>query len=147
MELLYTSDYVTEPPPGHEHAAPRSIMYSGRLDLFNGKEIPVGLRDIAIVFVCAGGEVRNESLDLGVVNLPPRQWVSKEMRSSFNTRVESNGWTATTAASERSREDMRLLSRWYRVEFVGQRQRRGLFEPKTFRKTIASRPPFPNPFR
>jgi hypothetical protein len=62
-------------------------------------------------------------------NLPPRQWVIKEL---FDHLAEP--------------EEVRLLSRWRRVEFVAERQRRGLFESKTFRKTIASRRPYPDPF-
>lgn len=63
-----------------------------------------------------------------VVNLPPRQWVIKELFGRFEEA-----------------DDIRLLSGWYRVEFVGQRQRRGLFEPKTLCKVIASRPPYSDP--
>jgi hypothetical protein len=31
------------------------FSYSGKLDFFNGKEIPVGLRDVRVVFVCDDG--------------------------------------------------------------------------------------------
>jgi hypothetical protein len=65
-----------------------------------------------------------------VINLPPRQWVGKELQGTFLDR-----------------ERVRLLSRWCRVDFVGQRQRRGLFEPKIFRKTIATRAPFSDPWQ
>jgi hypothetical protein len=133
------------------------VEYSVRVDLYNGKEIPVGLRDVSIVFICIGGKLvskpeeppvqilgaprratwSTEIASLGipesgvvhVMNLPPRQWVSKDLRGRFQ-----------------GRKDIRLLSRWYRVEFVGQRQRRGLFEPKIFRKIISSRPPFSDPW-
>ncbi len=140
-------------PQTDEERDAQHVAYSVRLDLFNGKEIPVGLRDVALVFKCSGGEVRSLPKDKAteymgqtganvplflqgpfydrahVINLPPRQWVIKEL---FDRLVEP--------------EEVRLLSRWYRVEFVGERQRRGLFEPKTFRKTIASRPPYSDPF-
>ena len=69
--------YTPEVPPGDEDRAER-ITYAVSLDLFNGKEIPVGLQ---------------------------------------------------------------------RVDIVAQKQRRGLFEPKTFRKTFACRPAFPDPWR
>lgn len=114
------------------------VKYSVRLDVFNGKEIPVGLRDINIVFVCEGGEKlvhkpwdstsgefsfgRTFYAKLAVVNLPPRQWVHLPLHGGFNDQSEA-----------------RLLAGWRRVEFVGQRQRRGLLEPKTYRKTIATR--------
>lgn len=131
------------------------VRYSVTLDLFNGKEIPVGLRDISIVFACTGGEVvdkpddkdtaREEPLlpgrphriiryeEVGVVNVSPRQWVHKELFKTFD------------ANDERDKERIRLLASWHKVEFVAQRPRHGLFEPKTFRKTIASRPPFADP--
>jgi len=106
------------------------------LDLLNGKEIPVGLRNLSIKIYnhadeqvihstpndrstgrIAAGTMRFDPLP--VVNLQPRQWVHLELTGFENRR----------------------LVRWSKVEFVGERQRRGLFEPKTFRKTIAMRPP------
>ncbi len=45
------------------------------------------------------------------------------------------------------RENIRRLTRWYRVEFIGDRERRSLFESKVFRKTIISRPPLPDPWK
>jgi hypothetical protein len=135
----------------HSRAA-QWATYNFRLDLFNGKEIPMGFRDISLVFRCLGGEIRSvpkdksteKILDRGlsptifearsyehayVVNLPPRQWVVKELFGRFDEP-----------------ENITLLARWYRVEFVGERQRRGPLTPKTFRKTIASRPPFSDPW-
>lgn len=113
------------------------VTYSVRLDLFNGKEIPVGLRDITIVFVCEGGEVSNKPWDsttgkfssgrtdyekLVVVNLSPRQWVHLPLRGGFGEQ-----------------DEIRLLAGWSRVDFVGQRQRRGIIESKTYRETIATK--------
>jgi len=134
-------------PPSEAYRA----AYSVRLDFYNGKEIPVGLRNarIEIYHGAGGGVLISNPLDMGaptspdrlrdvgkthgelsLVNLPPRQWVPIELRWSYHQK-----------------EDVRRLAWWYRVEFVGERQRRGLFEPKTFRKTIASRSPYPDPFR
>jgi len=131
-----------DPMGGYEEVVPEKaegVEYSVRLDLFNGKEIPVGLRDITIVFGCEGDEElvhkpwdsttgmfslgRTDYAKLVVVNLPPRQWVHLPLHGGFNDQDEA-----------------RLLAKWRRVEFVGQRQRRGLFEGKTYRKIIATRP-------
>lgn len=130
-----------DPMGGLEEVVPEKaegLEYSVRLDLFNGKEIPVGLRDITIVFVCEGGEelvhkpssstsgtFSYGSIDyakLEVVNLRPRQWEHLPLHGVFNDQSEA-----------------RLLAGWRRVDFVGQRQRRGLLEQKTYRKTIATR--------
>jgi hypothetical protein len=122
----------------------KMVEYSFSLDVFNGKEIPVGLRAPAVVFVCDGGQLVDEPNDapsgklhygrttyaqLGPINLLPRQWA----------RLEIIGFLGEPGA--------RLLAGWRRVEFVGHRQRRGLLERKEFRKTIASRPPFPDPWK
>lgn len=113
-----------------------TVRYSVRLDLFSGKEIPVGLRNISIVFSCEGGELVSKPFDttsgmlstgyttyatLHIVNLSPRQWVHMALHGDFD-----------------SPDDVRRLVGWKRAEFVGQRQRRGLLEPKTYRKTIAT---------
>jgi len=131
----------------------QAAKYSVCLDLFNGKEIPVGLRSISVVFICKEGKLISEPeevqarpfplspivklQDVGplisavsVVNLPPRQWMSKELQGRVYEK-----------------EDVRLLAGWRKVEFVGQRQRRGLFERKTYRKVIAVRPPLPDPWQ
>jgi hypothetical protein len=42
-------------------------------------------------------------------------------------------------------EEIRLLTRWRRMEFVAERQKRGLFESKVFRRTIAWRTPYSDP--
>jgi hypothetical protein len=121
------------------------IGYSGLLDLFNGKEIPVGLRDVRVVFSCDDGVVVSKPEDaleswnreleadsyrippiawglLHVVNLPPRQWVLKELEG----RIDAP-------------EECRLLMGWRSIELVAERQKRGLFESKVFRRTIATR--------
>lgn len=128
--------YDRELPPGEEDRAEK-VEYSLGLDLFNGKEIPVGLRDISVVFVGDGGELvskpwsapsgrleggRTNYATLILINLAPRQWDHVELLGVLDVE---------TAKSLR------------RVDFVGQRQRRGLFKGKTFRKNIGL--PFPAP--
>ena len=39
------------------------VRYGVTLDLYNGKEIPVGLGDISIVFACTGGNVVDRPQD------------------------------------------------------------------------------------
>ena len=125
-------------PPEEEDRA-QWVTYSVHLDLFNGKEIPVGLRDISIVFSCDDGEVVSKPLSttggvqrpyggpvdypvMRIINLLPRQWDFVALHNDL-----------------RGPEDVRLLLGWQKVEFVGQRQRRGPLERKTYRKLIASR--------
>lgn len=88
---------------------PDFVTYSFSLDMFNGREIPTGLRDISVVLVCEGGQLVNEPDDLGtrtlyasnpgfppgyrydkvgVINLPPREWVHKELQGEFRTEGE-----------------------------------------------------------
>ena len=116
------------------------------MDLLNGKEILVGLRNRSIkihnhadehVFHStpndrsagriAAGTMRFDPLP--VVNLQPRQWVHLEL-----------------TGFENDPQEVRHLVWWSKVEFVSERQRRGLFEPKTLRKTIATRPPYGDSF-
>lgn len=116
------------------------------MDLLNGKEILVGLRNLSIkihnhadehVFHStpndrstgriAAGTMRFDPLP--VVNLQPRQWVHLEL-----------------TGFENDPQEVRHLVWWSKVEFVSERQRRGLFEPKTLRKTIATRPPYGDSF-
>jgi hypothetical protein len=132
----------------------KHFSFSGKLDFFNGKEIPVGLRNVRIVFVCDNGiEVDTIPADaeatwtyeasydphlppptawglLHLINLPPRQWVIKDLEG----RIEDP-------------EEVRLLHRWRRMEFVAERQKRGLFESKVLRKTLAWRTPYPDPWK
>ncbi len=113
------------------------VKYSYNLDLFNGKEIPVGLRDITVEFLCEDGKLTHKPWDsttgiyslglttlakLEIANFAPRQWVRLELHGSFNTS-----------------DDVRRLAGWRKVNFVGQRHRRGLFERKVYRKTIDTR--------
>jgi hypothetical protein len=55
-----------------------------------------GLRDIVVVFVSEGGQEdmrrsmeRNPDRPLRVLNLPSRQWIHQELRSSFPIRDEA----------------------------------------------------------
>jgi len=121
------------------------VVYSGRLDFFNGKEVPVGFRDAQVVFFCADGIVINKPDDveagwtrlpgdrvdwsppvawglLHAINLPPRQWMIKEIKG----RIEDP-------------EELRILASWQRLEFVAHRQRRGLWGRRTFRRVIATK--------
>jgi hypothetical protein len=103
------------------------IDYIVRLDLYNSREVPVGLRNIRLVFECPGGKkpvVPNDMATeprrpmgggspkpqmygpLHVVNLPPRQWVVKELTGRL---VDP--------------EDIRLVFEWKQLEFVGERRR------------------------
>lgn len=141
-ELVFQRRLVSESAEWVEAPAEvaNRVYYSVGLDLFNGKENPVGLRGVSVVFSCAGKpdvvsrpftyEPPGCHVRLRTINLPPRQWVSYELEAVFS-----------------GAEEIRGLRRWYRVEFIDHRERRGLFEPKTFRKTIASRNPFPDPWR
>lgn len=135
------SDVEVEPEGAPEGAW---ITYSASLDLYNGKEIPVGLRDISVVFTHSGGELAHKPRDaarplvmegriyvrtqenhatLETLNLQPRQWVRLELFGELREVVE-----------------VEAMKGWRRAEFVG--QRRGAFgRRKTFRKTIATRDP------
>jgi len=58
-----------------------------------------------------------------MINLPPRQFVHKELTGTFG------------------REEAMALAtgKWNRVEFVGKRPKRPLLWRKTYRKTITKR--------
>jgi len=111
--------------------------YSLHLDLYNSKDVPVGLRSISLEFAYADGPVHTTPLDgethrysqsrghvydtMHVINLPPKQWVHKELR----------GWVAP----ERGQD----LMGWERVEFVAEHPRHaglGILGSKTYRKAV-----------
>jgi hypothetical protein len=131
--------------------ATKWIDYSVRLDLYNSREVPVGLRNIRLVFKCQDGEISVSPKDMAterleqrhhtlpdrlvydhiyVVNLPPRQWVVKELFGRFDDP-----------------EDIRLVFGWRQLEFVGEWRRVWPLPPKTFCKAIDSRAPYSDPFR
>jgi hypothetical protein len=146
--------YEVSPRSGNHHEGIKTetepeatawIDYSVRLDLYNSKEVPVGLRKISLVFKCQDGEISVSPKDMAtekleqrhqtlpdrrvydhiyVVNLPPRQWVVKELFGRFDDP-----------------EDIRLVFGWRQFEFVGERRRVWPLQPKTFRKIIDSRAP------
>jgi hypothetical protein len=135
-ELWGNNEYghLTEQVTDVEKA--RAFKYSLHLDLFNSKDIPVGLRDISVVFIYEDGTVSTEPNDgatrsysqgqshydeLHVINLPPKHWVHKELV----------GWV--------ERREEQALANWQRVEFVGKRHRRGIFERKTFKVVVDER--------
>ncbi len=115
--------------------------YSVWLDFYNGKEVPVGLRDVSIVFSCDGGELvskpfsttSGQQIGMGGpisyatmrnINLLPRQWISVALHNDYTDL-----------------KDVRLLAGWRKAQFVGQRQRFIPWASKTYRKTIAVRDP------
>jgi len=109
--------------------------YAVGLDLYNGKEIPVGLRDISVVISYDGDKKqfsrpRDETSrrvsdhmstyaydTLELVNLAPRQWVRLKLLGNL--------------------EGAKISKDWRRIEFVA--ERRGLFGASEFRKVVASR--------
>jgi hypothetical protein len=132
---------VVEPENAEEKAL--GVDYRFAIDLFNGKEVPTGLRDIAIEIVRADGNplisrprdlasIQPDPLvnrptvsSVDVINLPPRQFVHKDLFGSFDREG------AVALAS----------GRWKRVEFVGARPRRpllGILGSKTYRKVITT---------
>jgi hypothetical protein len=122
----------------------KRVEYRFAIDLFNGKEVPTGLRDVEVVLTREDGEplrsrpydvlgVRrvpssdartSEASTVYVINIPPRQFVHKELAGSFDSRE-----AVVALASER----------WERVEIVAKRPKRpilGVLGSKTYRKTI-----------
>jgi len=108
--------------------------YAVGLDLYNGKEVPVGLRDISVVISYGAGEKQFQSrpwdatsgqfsygrttyATLALVNLAPRQWVRLELLGNLDGAKTAKGWR--------------------KIEFVA--ERRGLFGASEFRKVGASR--------
>ncbi len=121
----------------------RYVNYFFDLDLFNGRDMPTGLRNLKVALICPDGELLSEPIDrasrsvervggfgeiggrarvhyeeLSVINLPPREWVRKEFRGSFHDLEGVN------------------VSKWNRADLVGEWPRHWR---KTFKKTIAKR--------
>jgi hypothetical protein len=125
--------------PAQAAASAERVDYRFSIDLFNGREIPTGLRDIKVVLIREDGEpltsdltsLRHEELTgrlaydtVDVVNIPPRQFVHIDFRGSFDSR---EAVTALTSA------------KWQRMEFKAKRPKRpfmGVLGSKTYRKTI-----------
>jgi hypothetical protein len=131
-----------EVEPAQAAVLAERVDYRFAIDLFNGKEIPTGLRDIKVVLIREDGEpltsqpynlmsLRHEELTgrlaydtVDVLNIPPRQFVHIEFRGSFDNR---EAVTALTSA------------KWQRMEFEAKRPKRpllGVLGSKTYRKTI-----------
>jgi hypothetical protein len=119
------------------------VGYDFAVDLFNGKEVPISLRDISVEIVlddekritskpydpAAYKEVLARQrgyhkLDvLNVLNLPPRHLVHIVLGGSFGEEAAS----------------VLISGKWRRIEFVGKFPKRpffGILGSKTYRKTI-----------
>jgi hypothetical protein len=125
-----------------EAASADRVEYSFAVDLFNGKEIPTGLRDIRVEVIRKEGEPltsrpedrqsgRSESRHqarrysrVDVINLAPRQFLRMELQGKFDREG-----VLTLVSKEK----------WRRIDFVGKRPKRpllGILGSKTYRKTI-----------
>lgn len=127
--------------PDEAATSAERVEFSFAVDLFNGKEVPTGLRDIKVELVRKAGEsltsrpedrqsgsresrhkaIRYSSVD--VINLAPRQFLRMELQGEFYRAG------VLALASEK----------WRRIEFVGERPKRpilGVLGSKTYRKTI-----------
>ncbi len=123
--------------PFYPDQKPSSATYEFTLDFFNGKELPVGLRKIRIVFKCRGvGEVSRIPIDpttgrklagishydsVSTINLPPRQLVSQR----FHGRV--------------GKADALALTDWKTARFVAEYPGRRWLSKGTYSKIIAKR--------
>jgi len=129
--------------PASDPEAAKWIDYKIRLDLYNSREVPVGLRDVRVVFKFSEGclsKVPNDKAELlrrpqsggppepqmygplHVVNLPPRQWVVKEITGRLDDP-----------------EEIRRVFEWRQIEFAGERRRVWPLRPKKLRWVVASR--------
>jgi hypothetical protein len=119
------------------------VGYDFAVDLFNGKEVPISLRDISVEIVLDDEKritskpydpatfsetlARQRGYDklplLAVLNLPPRQLIHMVLSGSFGEEAAS----------------VRISGKWRRIEFVGKFPKRpffGILGIKTYRKTI-----------
>jgi hypothetical protein len=103
------------------------------VDLFNGKEVPTGLRDVRVDLIRDDGERvesrPHEPLEgtapraVNVINIPPRQFVHRELQGGM-----------AGEAGEAIK-----LKKWRKLEFVGELPKRpffGILGSKVYRKTI-----------
>lgn len=109
--------------------------YIFEIDLFNGREVPTGLRRVRVELVCDDGErlesrpydAENRPLGLDVINIPPRQFKHLELHED---------------ALGKDAADILKTGRWKRIDFAGERPKRpflGVLGRKTYRKTITKR--------
>jgi hypothetical protein len=131
----YTFGIITDEEPEKEAT---EVRYRVAITLFNGKEVPTGLKDIQVVLVhedgkrsppsrpndlATGRPTRHSGYQydaLSTINVPPRQFVRKELTGTFG-REETEALAA---------------GKWKRVQFVAKRPKRPLLWRKTYRKTI-----------
>jgi hypothetical protein len=127
--------------PEEAATSAQRVEFTFDVDLFNGKEVPTGLRDIKVELVRKEGESltsRTEDRQSGrrehphqairyskvdVINLAPRQFLRMELQGEFDRAG------VLALASQM----------WRRIEFVGERPKRpilGVLGSKTYRKTI-----------
>ena len=127
--------------PEEAATSAQRVEFTFDVDLFNGKEVPTGLRDIKVELVRKEGESltsRTEDRQSGrrerphqaisyskvyVINLAPRQFLRMELQGEFDRAG------VLALASQM----------WRRIEFVGERPMRpilGVLGSKTYRKTI-----------
>jgi hypothetical protein len=131
-----------------ENMEATGVFYRCVVELFSGLEVPTGLRDARIELVLAdggwlashpddlstgktvhfpgsvpGGPPRERTRydTLGVVNLPPRQFVRKELRGEFG----------------KDAADALKTGAWKRLVFEARRPKRPLLWRRAYRKTIA----------
>ena len=127
--------------PEEAATSAQRVEFTFDVDLFNGKEVPTGLRDIKVELVRKEGEsltsrtkdrqtgrrehphqaMRYSKVD--VINLAPRQFLRMELQGEFDRAG------VLALASQM----------WRRIEFVGERPKRpilGVLGSKTYRKTI-----------
>lgn len=120
------------------------VEYRFAIDLFNGKEVPTGLRDVTVVFVHNDGHRQRSSPydsetgrqvsgrliadQLVVINVSPRQFVRKELHGYFG----------------KEEADAVKTGRWERtLVFEAKRPKRpilGILGSKTYHKTIKFEP-------
>ena len=128
-----------EVEPNQAHKLAERMEYWFVIDLFNGKEVPSALRDVAVELVRKDGgplrirpcnlsgvkhfaEANKENCDtVDVINIPPRQIVRKQLGGVFDTREAINALAS---------------GRWKRVRLVAKRPKHPLLRRKTYRKTI-----------
>jgi hypothetical protein len=126
-----------------EEIEAQGVAYDFAVDLFNGKEVPIGLRDISVDIVLDDDKritskpydpatfsetlARQRGYDklplLAVLNLPPRQLIHMVLSGSFGEEAAS----------------VLISGKWRRIEFVGKFPKRpffGILGSKTYRKTI-----------
>jgi hypothetical protein len=122
----------------------QGARYTLPVDLFNGKEVPIGLRNVRVDLVHdEGARVESRPLvplegtarravvsvggtamqEVDVINIPPRWFVHLELHGSM-----------TGEAGEAIKN-----KKWRKLEFVGELPKRpflGILGSKTYRKTI-----------